>query len=274
MLKRSIAGIFIVGITVGFLALRLVDVRLFNIFVLGLAVISAIEMVKAYNNGVSKADKVLIILYPCLIFPLATFFPQIIVRISVLYLIFALIVSVLLEPQKTLDSLTKTVLGIFYPSAPLLALVMINYMGEISWFLLILAFATTSLTDVMAYLVGSALKGKKLCPEISPNKTVSGAIGGLLGGIVGSFATYYILKALSVAVFTANGFTTVIFLILSGIMFSITTQAGDLFESWLKRRLGIKDMGNLIPGHGGMLDRIDGLVFTAFTTFVLYSFLI
>ncbi len=274
MLKRSIAGIFIVGITIGFLALRLVDVRLFNLFVLGLAVISATEMVKAYGESISKTDKVLIILYPCLAFPLATFLPGIIVRISVLYLIFAIAISVLLNPQKSLDSLAKTVLAIFYPSAPLLALVMLNYMGDLSWFLLILALTTTSLTDVMAYLVGSALKGKKLCPEISPNKTISGAIGGLLGGIIASLATYYILKALSVPVFNAGELTTVLFLVVSGMMFSITTQAGDLFESWLKRRLGIKDMGNLIPGHGGMLDRIDGLVFTAFTTFVLYSFLI
>ena len=151
---------------------------------------------------------------------------------------------------------------------------MLNYLGDLSWMVLILAFTTTSLTDVMAYLVGSALKGKKLCPEISPNKTISGSIGGLLGGIIASFATYYILKALSVPVFSASTFTVILFLIMSGVMFSITTQAGDLFESWLKRRLGIKDMGNLIPGHGGMLDRIDGLVFTSFTTFVLYSFLI
>ena len=274
MLKRTIAGIFITGVTVGFLALRLVDVRLFNIFILGLALISATEMVKAFASGIEKQDKVLIILYPCLIFPLATFLPNIIVRVSVLYLLFALIVSVILSPQKPLDSLTKLMLGIFYPSAPLLAMVMLNYSGNISWFLLILAFTTTSLTDVFAYLVGSALKGKKLCPEISPNKTVSGAIGGLIGGVIGSLATYYILKALNVAVFTAGGVTTVLFLILSGMMFSVTTQAGDLFESWLKRRLGIKDMGNLIPGHGGMLDRIDGLTFTCFTTFCLYSFLI
>ena len=274
MLKRSIAGFFIVAITIAFLALRLVDVRLFNLFILGIAVISATEMVKAYGDSITKTDKILIILYPCLIVPFATFFPQYMVRVSVLYLLFAIAISVLTEPQKSLDSLAKTVLAIFYPSAPLLAFVMLNYAGEISWFLLILSLVTTSLTDVMAYLVGSALKGKKLCPEISPNKTISGAIGGLLGGIIGSLATFYILKALNVAVFTASGLTTVFFLIISGVMFSVTTQAGDLFESWLKRRLGIKDMGNLIPGHGGMLDRIDGLVFTAFTTFVLYSFLI
>ncbi len=274
MLKRTIAGVFITGITIGFLALRLVDVRLFNIFVLGLAVISSIEMVKAFGDGITKVDKVLIILYPCFIFPLATFYPQIIVRVSVLYLLFALVVSVLLEPNKSLESLLKTMLGVFYPSAPLLALIMLNYMGELSWFVLILALTTTSFSDVMAYLVGRTFKGKKLCPEISPNKTISGAIGGLLGGIIASLSTYYILVALEIPVFKAQGFTTIIFLVLSGMMLSVTTQVGDLFESWFKRRIGIKDMGNLIPGHGGMLDRIDGLVFTAFTTFVLYSFLV
>ena len=85
MLKRSIAGIFIVGVTVAFLALRLVDVRFFNLFVFGLAVISATEMVKAYGETISKTDKILIVLYPCLIFPLATFLPQYMVRISVLH---------------------------------------------------------------------------------------------------------------------------------------------------------------------------------------------
>ena len=274
MLKRSIAGIFIVGITVAFLALRLIDVRFFNLFVFGLALISAIEMVKAFDGNITKIDKVLVIVYPCLIYPIATFFPQIMVRISVFYLIIALIVSILLNPNKSLNSVTGTMFCMFYPSAPLLSLIMLNYLGEISWLVLILAFTTTAFTDVGAYLVGSAFKGKKLCPEISPNKTISGAIGGLIGGVMASFITFYTLKALNVAVFNATIFSTILFLIMSGILFSITTQAGDLFESYLKRRLGIKDMGKLIPGHGGMLDRIDGLVFTAFATFVLYSFLI
>lgn len=128
---------------------------------------------------------------------------------------------------------------------------------------------------MFAYLVGSLLKGKKLCPAISPNKTISGAIGGLLGGIAASVLTYVLLNAINYE-FTLGISSTpllVLFMVLSGAVLSAADELGDLVESFIKRKTGIKDMGTLFPGHGGMLDRIDGLSFVTLFSFVIFSFL-
>lgn len=274
MLKRSITGFFIVAITIGFFALRLVDVRFFNVFVFLMAIFSTVELTKALKDDISKLDKSLIIIYTCCVFVVATFIPSFVVRFSLIYIIFAIALVVLLNPSKTINSLAKTLFAFIYPTVPLLTLLLINYFNRAPLYILITVFTATSFTDVGAYLIGSLFKGKKLCPNVSPNKTISGSIGGILGGVLATFTTYYVLKFANLQVIGSGNATTIIFLIASGILFSITTQVGDLFESWLKRRLDVKDMGSLMPGHGGMLDRIDGLTFTSLTTFVLYSFLI
>ena len=105
-------------------------------------------------------------------------------------------------------------------------------------------------TDIGAYLVGRTFGGPKLAPAISPNKTWSGAIGGLACGVGGALLAARLLDV---------GFSPVTILIAAAIV-SIASQLGDLFESWWKRVFGVKDSGGLIPGHGGILDRIDGVL--------------
>ena len=128
-------------------------------------------------------------------------------------------------------------------------LISANLGQGVSW--TILLFAVTWGADIAAFLVGSALKGPKLWPRISPNKTWSGFFGGLVGGA---------LAAMAVAAMTNThlNFTSAA---LVGAVGALATMAGDLWESMLKRRFGVKDSGDLIPGHGGMLDRVDGLMF-------------
>ncbi|HEX2020428.1 MAG TPA: CDP-archaeol synthase [Aurantimonas sp.] len=104
-------------------------------------------------------------------------------------------------------------------------------------------------TDIFAYFTGRSLGGPKLMPRVSPKKTISGALGGLLAGVV--FGVVY-------AEFVADA--PVVFVIFLAAILSIVGQAGDLYESWIKRRFGVKDSGRLIPGHGGLMDRIDGLI--------------
>jgi len=122
----------------------------------------------------------------------------------------------------------------------------------VSWMLLL--FAVTWAADIGAYATGNLLKGPKLWPRISPNKTWSGFIGGLaISGLAGAgMAT--LLPALGMPVGVA---------FLVGLVGGLATMAGDLWESILKRRFGVKDSGDLIPGHGGLLDRVDGLMFAA-----------
>ncbi len=108
--------------------------------------------------------------------------------------------------------------------------------------------------DVGGYIVGTSLRGPKLAPKISPNKTWSGLIGGvLLAGVVcGSFCYYLGLR------------NNPLWILVGGAMaLAVVAQIGDLFESAIKRRLGLKDSSNLIPGHGGVFDRIDGLLLAA-----------
>ena len=106
--------------------------------------------------------------------------------------------------------------------------------------------------DSAAYYVGSTLGRRKLAPEISPNKTVAGAVGGILGAVGASV----ILKILGLVPWSIP------FVLGAGLCIAVLAQVGDLAESMLKRDAGVKDSGSLIPGHGGMMDRVDALLFT------------
>jgi phosphatidate cytidylyltransferase len=113
----------------------------------------------------------------------------------------------------------------------------------------IFLFAVVWTTDIAAYFAGRAIGGPKLKPRVSPNKTWSGAIGGTLAAVV---------VALALAKVTA--LTGLFAIAMLAVILSICAQGGDLFESFLKRRFGAKDSGHLIPGHGGLMDRLDGFV--------------
>ncbi len=113
------------------------------------------------------------------------------------------------------------------------------------------AFAIAWASDIMAYLVGSLVGGPKLWPRFSPNKTWSGFIGGLGAGTVAGAALGTFLD-MGIGAWWGAAL---------GLAAALATMAGDLWESALKRRYGVKDAGKLIPGHGGLLDRVDGLMF-------------
>jgi phosphatidate cytidylyltransferase len=119
-------------------------------------------------------------------------------------------------------------------------------------------FSVVWATDIFAYFVGRKVGGPKLAPAISPGKTRSGAVGGAVGGVV---------AGLLLANFAGTG--NLFALAVIGLLLSVISQAGDLFESWVKRRHGYKDSGSLIPGHGGVMDRVDGLVAAAFALYVI-----
>ena len=276
MKTRSITSIFIVAVTVAFFFLRELDNRLFCILIYGMALTSSYELTKAYGEKFSIVNKWVVLSFTALVFPIAVFLVEKLIELYVLLFFIAITTVALLDKTKKLNDLAYTALALVYPTIPLLSLVLINSASNnVSLFLLVLTFGITYLTDVGAYLVGSLVKGPKLCPSISPNKTISGAVGGTVLGVIVSVATYFIFSAFGVVLFQgAKTFSIVLFLIMSGILFSVATQIGDLFESVLKRKLGVKDMGKFMPGHGGMLDRIDGLSFTSLIIFTVYSFLL
>lgn len=143
--------------------------------------------------------------------------------------------------------------GFFYALLPALALLWIRERDEHGLFLLIWAFIVTWATDIGAYFAGRSFGRRKLAPTVSPNKTVEGLMGGIAAATL--FAGALVLE-------TGLGLA----LLALAPMLAIAAQAGDLFESGMKRRAGVKDSGTWLPGHGGALDRLDGLVPVAVLT--------
>jgi phosphatidate cytidylyltransferase len=149
--------------------------------------------------------------------------------------------------------------GIGYAGALLLAPMFLRADPDYGLFALLLLFAVVWTTDVMAYFAGRAFGGPKLCPAISPKKTWSGAIGGTICATVLAVLLPRILGAVAPAEFAASvKFVHPGVLAIIGVMLSVLAQLGDLLESWIKRRFGAKDASHLIPGHGGVMDRLDG----------------
>jgi phosphatidate cytidylyltransferase len=137
--------------------------------------------------------------------------------------------------------------GALYVGVPVLALLLIRQQPEFGLYYTLWALALVWMCDIGAYFAGKYIGGPKLAPSISPNKTWAGLIGGML------LATVFAI-AMHLVVGLAWRLT------LATPLLAMLAQGGDLFESWLKRRAGQKDSGNLLPGHGGVLDRLDGLV--------------
>ncbi len=146
-------------------------------------------------------------------------------------------------------------LPLLYPTAGMLFVWMLNLeygMNALVWMLVIVA-----LTDVGAFFVGKAIGKTKFC-ETSPNKTMEGVVGGVVAGTIGG--AMVATSIMGISLFSA--------LIIS-LLAAKTSIFGDLFESYLKREAGVKDSGNILPGHGGVLDRIDGYLFAGIVMFVL-----
>jgi phosphatidate cytidylyltransferase len=113
-------------------------------------------------------------------------------------------------------------------------------------------------TDIFAYAVGRTCGGPLLWPQVSPNKTWSGALGGVLGGVAAGTSVAY-----------SSGVDKLVAVGIVALLLSVLTQAGDLFESAVKRRFDAKDAGSLIPGHGGLMDRLDGFLVAAFVALLI-----
>ena len=137
-----------------------------------------------------------------------------------------------------------------------------NYNGLLSIIILMFMFLIPIFTDTFAMLTGMLIGGKKLCPKISPKKTISGAVGGTLWCVLLSACVYLILASTDMFNSVISNIPIWVFLLV--VFFgSVISQGGDLFESFLKRKAGVKDSGKILPGHGGMLDRVDSYVFVA-----------
>lgn len=276
MLKRTITGIGIVIVTVGFFLCKYfldmpvfegvflkpvtIGDMLFDLFILIMAVVSTYEYERAFSDKLLKTEKAIIFIYPFAVYISYCFRGLGWAFGAMLFLFLLLLAQLVFEYDKiSLESIGISLFTMIYPSTILVSLLVINRYPTLEPLLMV--FAITPCADTFAYFVGSIVKGKKLCPNISPNKTVSGFIGGLFGGMIASLLVYFIFTEKG-AIFNSV-FLEVLLFAGAGIACALLTAYGDLVESVIKRKLGIKDMGKILPGHGGMSDRIDGLTFAA-----------
>jgi phosphatidate cytidylyltransferase len=139
--------------------------------------------------------------------------------------------------------------GVAYAGVALLAPVVLRRDVALGMVAILFLFAVVWSTDVMGYFVGRAVGGPRLAPPVSPNKTWSGACGGALGAVAAGTAVALVSGDMALSAAAAVAFAL-----------SVASQAGDLFESAFKRRFGVKDASHVIPGHGGLMDRLDGFI--------------
>ncbi|OLP43651.1 phosphatidate cytidylyltransferase [Rhizobium oryziradicis] len=148
--------------------------------------------------------------------------------------------------------------GVLYSGACIVALASIRDDDALGFVAMLFVFVIVWSTDILAYFVGRTLGGPKLAPRISPGKTWSGAIGGTIAGVIGGYIVAF-------SYFSVSG----LWIPLLALALSVLSQMGDLFESFIKRRFGAKDSSHLIPGHGGVMDRVDGLATASFGAFII-----
>ena len=165
--------------------------------------------------------------------------------------------------DNTFSYVSNTIFGIVYVSFLMSYLGVIRASGDNGRELIFFVLLITWMGDTTAYYGGKGFGKHKLAPAISPKKTVEGAIIGLIGSIVGAI----IAKSWFLDISILNA-------IAAGILIGVFGQFGDLSESIIKRNLQVKDSGGIIPGHGGILDRVDSLLFSAPVFYYYYSFII
>lgn len=172
-------------------------------------------------------------------------------------------IAALTRDPSTTD-LLATLLPNLYPAYPLIAFAMLTVSPAPHWRLVLwLLLLSSVFCDIFAMFSGKLLGKRKLCPKVSPNKTVEGALGGFLGALLAA------LIICLISLWQGDGIPLWHFLIL-GVIGGVATQVGDIVASYIKRFCSIKDYGTLFPGHGGLLDRIDGILFNAIA-FCVYS---
>ncbi|MEG2676381.1 MAG: phosphatidate cytidylyltransferase [Clostridia bacterium] len=204
--------------------------------------------------------------------------------ILIVFILAALLSIVIFTFQHkyTLKDLIATIFIMFYPILLFAPFFIING-SAIGLLAIMLTLFVPILTDTMAYFVGVTCKGKKLCPNISPKKTISGAIGGLVGGVMGSMLVFVLFDVADVFASFGNvgithltsdiGISATIYVVV-GLVGAVVCELGDLGASWIKRQAQIKDFGKIFPGHGGIMDRLDSILFVMPLVFIMTKFIV
>ncbi|MBQ2714237.1 MAG: phosphatidate cytidylyltransferase [Clostridia bacterium] len=274
MIKRILTASVLIACLVGIFFLRTISDLFFDALLFVLIIGSIYELVKAFEKIGTKVNLVGLIVYVAL-YGIGYYF------VGLKGIFFALVLAMIViltcftfSTKRNINDLLASLFVMVYPSLFLSFAFELNHNAS-GLLLILLVIVISVFTDTFAYFVGSIVKGKKLCPKISPKKTISGAIGGFIGGILGSILIYFCFEVWGVFGVQSLGFSNPILIyILIGAVGAVFDEVGDLVSSQIKRKTGIKDFGNIFPGHGGILDRIDGMSFVLAGVGILYELLV
>lgn len=260
----------------------------FDVLFCAISIIGSFEFLRAVG-GISAPQRTITMAFAAVVVPLYVAI-QMTVGAGLWAVIYASAVfAMCLMATSVFDPLRSTVKGtiscvfcMLYCGILSAILSAINHLEQNSMAAILVLFMSTVFCDTGAFLFGSLLKRWlpwKLSPKLSPNKTIVGSVGGLIGGIVGGILAYVLINYLGgyngvVLVFSNDGVAPITCFILVGLATAVLAQVGDLFESAIKRESGIKDMGNLLPGHGGILDRFDSMLYCSFVVLICFGTII
>lgn len=199
--------------------------------------------------------------------PLMMYYSSVVIIPMLALVSFAVLLQIMRRDEPTLTDVMVSILPVITLVLPGMCLfgILDTPLRRMQAMLLTMVFAIAVGGDTFALFVGTWVGGKKLCPRISPHKTVAGAIGGLFGSVLMAWLVGFIFAR----VLPTQAFPPMWANIVVGVIGGIAAQMGDLFASMVKRHCGIKDFGTLFPGHGGMLDRMDSILFAAI---IVYSY--
>ena len=302
MLKRIVTAIAILAVLFGCVfGLRSVYFQLADILTV-LVFLGVFEMYQAFKRAGYRPIPSALILGCVAAFPLTYFFMADGVMLTLAVTVVAALIVFTLKhnlgeakPQteeeggETADSVKKgyslndmfaTVFIGIYPLSLFMLFLPVNH-SEAGLLGIMLVIAVPVMTDTMAYFTGMALGKRKLCPQISPKKTVAGAVGGVIGGIIGALIVFFLFdfssamsvfpNAGSMELIPGNLYGSLGLYIALGIVGGLLSELGDLAASWIKRKAGIKDFGKIFPGHGGIMDRLDSILFMLPLVYLVFA---
>ena len=303
MKKRLLTSLIILIVTALFVASRYYTTYAMDAFIGILAVVGCVEVTKVLERRRMFSNVVLVGCFPAIMYVAMTigiinkrgwlnyvvYFVAILLILFLANFLFTYLCSSVTHKEKdkfgVYDSDAKYAFNksmnsafvMIYPAILFVCMLFINHYFDFAFvtttikypnllilFFVVLLFAITMITDSMALVVGTTFKGPKLCPTISPNKTISGAVGGFVFGTLGGVLVYY-LFSLNIYINEMFMTTDIVWwkILIVSMIASIICQIGDIIASKLKRSARVKDYGTIFPGHGGVMDRVDGLIFSA-----------
>ncbi len=285
---RLLSGSCYVAILIAFFCLKIfVHDFFFDGLIYAFALIGTFEMLRAVKEKTTGAERAVVYAFAIVTVPacaLCEYFYGTGVQVvgACLFVLALALLSLLViaHEQTSLEGVGLSLLSAVYPTFLLCLLVLTNHLGAPakltefafdSRLLILFIFVVSPCADSIAYVFGRCFKKyfpKKMAPKLSPNKTVIGGIGGLVGGMLGAAILYFAYNG-AVGSFDKTYLWLPVYLGV-GLIAAVATAFGDLVESCIKRKLELKDMGKIMPGHGGVLDRIDGTLFATVAVYLAY----